>query len=184
MSQFSFGDSYRAAGLSSTPDILALRQEPFDGLISGMDKQMAIDLARIYFGLEVPRGTDWFRDAFASTDSSFSLHDNEHEAAVLAACLLAAKIDGNEEVPALAVLTTSAGGQREPVVLPELIEEARSRLFQISIDSRINQEVALTPRKPIKGPLTEERLERYRLKSRLSRHRRRSSGTDEAKLGY
>lgn len=139
MGGFNFADKYKAAGLSPSPEIISLRQEPFDSLIEGMNTEIAIDLTRIYFGLPVPQGTDWFRDAFAETDPSFSMLDNEQEAAVLSACLLSKLITENNEAAAISILTTSAGGNRKPLVYPELIENARTALISIAIDNRSYQ---------------------------------------------
>lgn len=139
MGGFNFADSYRASGLTPGPEIINLRQKPFDDLVKQMDSKIAVALVRIYFGLPVPQGTDWFRDAFAATDPSFSMHDNEQEAAVLSACLLSAAVVNKDETAALAVLTTSAGGNRKPHLLPELIEISRMTLLEISINSRNRQ---------------------------------------------
>ncbi|MCK4585839.1 MAG: hypothetical protein KAU29_00750 [Gammaproteobacteria bacterium] len=149
MSEFNFADSYKAAGLSPGPEIISLRQEPFDKLLKTIDKQMVFNLSRLYFGLTVPDGTEWFREAFGETDSSFSMLDNEREAAVLSACLLNAAISNNNVIAALAVLTTSAGGNRIPIVLPQLIEDARAALINIAVDNRKYQ---TNPLKQIKLP--------------------------------
>ncbi len=122
MTEFNFADSYRAAGLTLGPDALRTRQEPFDKLRQTIDPPTAIDLTRIYFGLSVPRGTDWFRDAFGATDPSFSLIDNAREASVLAAGLLEGAISDGKVYAALATLTTAASGLRLPLVRPELID--------------------------------------------------------------
>ena len=136
MSGFNFADSYKAAGLTPGPDIIGLRQEPFNKLCKQVDTQIAIDLTRLYFGMEVPQGTEWFRDIFAETDPSFSMLDNTQEAAVLAACVLNAVIDNENVFAALAVLTTSVDGNREPYLLPELIEKARMALIEIAVHER------------------------------------------------
>ena len=96
MSNFNFGDSYKAAGLNPGPDIIGLRQEPFNQLLEQIDSQMTMDFTRLLYGLPIPRGTEWFREAFAETDPSFSMVDNEREAAVLSACLLNAAIKNHK----------------------------------------------------------------------------------------
>jgi len=58
---FNFADNYRAAGLTTTPDVLRTRQEPFDKLRQAINPQTAIDLTRLYFGLlfrEAPTGSE------------------------------------------------------------------------------------------------------------------------------
>ncbi|MBB5051781.1 MAG: hypothetical protein NVV83_19615 [Afipia sp.] len=122
MTEFNFADNYRAAGLSVGPEILKTRQEPFDKLRKAIDPATAINLVRLYFGLPVPGGTDWFRDAFGETDTSFSLIDNAREAAVLAAGLLESAASDGKVFAALAILTTAAGGLREPKVRQDLID--------------------------------------------------------------
>jgi hypothetical protein len=136
VAEFNFADNYRAAGLTPSPDALRTRQEPFDKLRQAIDPQTAIDLTRLYFGLSVPRGTDWFRDAFGATDASFSLIDNAREASVLAAGLLeAAAADGKMYV-ALATLTTAAGGLRQPPVRLDLIDVMRFAIQERAVSAR------------------------------------------------
>ena len=136
MAGFNFADIYRAAGLTLAPDALRARQEPFDNLRQAIDPQTAIDLTRIYFGLPVPRGTDWFRDAFGATDASFSLIDNAREASVLAAGLLeGATLDG-KVYAALATLTTAASGLRQPLVRLDLIDLMRAAIQERAVGAR------------------------------------------------
>lgn len=156
MSSFNFADSYKAAGLAPGPEIIGLRQKPFDKLSAKIDAQIAVDLTRLYYGLPVPQGTEWFRAAFAETDPSFSMMDNEREAAVLSACLLDAAIEKGKEVAALAILTTSAGGNRKPLIFPELIEKARIAMLKIAIDHRHSQTVDISKFKiPTKSNIDE-----------------------------
>src|SRR5712691_1088577 len=122
---FNFADNYKAAGLTPGPDIIRLREEPFDKLRKSIDASTAIGLTRLYFGLPVPDGTDWFRDAFAKADPSFTMVDNEREAAVLSACLLGAVLDDGKVYGGLAPLAAAAAGNRSPLVRPELLEQAR-----------------------------------------------------------
>ncbi|PDT81353.1 hypothetical protein CO676_22800 [Sinorhizobium sp. BJ1] len=145
------------AGLNPGPDILRLRQEPFDKLRSEMSAEQAVNLARLYFGLPLRGGTDWFRNAFGTTDPSFSLHENEREAAVLAGGLLSAGIDDGLAYCALVVLTTSAAGHRKATVLPYLVGEASRALTDKAIRAR--QRAASNPaqiRLPTKGKIASE----------------------------
>jgi GTPase-associated system helical domain len=136
MPRFNFADSYREAALNAGPEVLRLRQEPFEKMRQRMDVATALDLTRLYFGLPVPNGTDWFRDAFGETDPSFSMYDNGREAAVLAAGLLGAALEDDKPYAALAPLTTSAAGHREPVVNAELLEDARRMLGESAVATR------------------------------------------------
>ncbi|HDR8996992.1 TPA: hypothetical protein QDB01_002921 [Burkholderia vietnamiensis] len=136
MADFNFADSYRAAGLNPGPDILRLRQAPFEKLRKKLDAQMAVNLTRLYFGMRVPMGTDWFRDAFGAEDASFSLIDNEREAALLASGLLSAAIADHKMYAALALLTTAVDQAREPAVRPEVMDEARQAITSKAIQDR------------------------------------------------
>lgn len=157
MGGFNFADSYKASGLNLGPEIIGLRDKPFEKLRKKIDAQTAVNLARLYFGLPVPGGTDWFRDPFFDADPSFSMVDNEREAAVLAACLLSAAIFDREAAAALAILTSSAGGNRQPLVLPELIEEAREALIEIAKNERHHQMIdPKTIKLPAKTNIHEE----------------------------
>jgi hypothetical protein len=97
---------------------------------------MSIDLARLYFGLKVPHGTEWFREPFAKPDLSFSLIDNEREVAVLASGLLSAAISDGKLFAALAALCMAAAGHRTPVVWPELLKEADHAVTLKAIENR------------------------------------------------
>ncbi len=148
MAEFNFADNYRAAGLTTGPDALRTRREPFDKLRQAINAQSAIDLTRLYFGLPVPRGTDWFRDAFGATDSSFSLIDNAREASVLAAGLLeAAAVDG-KLYSALATLTTAASGLRQPPVRRDLIDVMRFAIEEKAVSARQQAPVDIKLLKP------------------------------------
>lgn len=136
MAGFNLADNYRAAGLTPGPDVLRTRQEPFDKLRQAIDPQTAVDLARLYFGLPVPRGTDWFRDAFWAADASFSLIDNAREASVLAAGLLEAAVADGRVYAALSTLTTAAGGLRQPPVRLDLLDVMRFAIHEKAVGSR------------------------------------------------
>jgi len=133
---FNFADNYRMAGLNPGPDILKLRQDPFEKLRKELTTEMAINLVRLYFGLPLPDGTDWFRDAFGEADLSFSLHENAREAAVLAGGLLSAGIEDGEMYCALATLTTSVSGLRSPQVSLPLVAQAGHALSVQAINDR------------------------------------------------
>jgi GTPase-associated system helical domain len=141
VADFNFADSYRAAGLAPGPDALRARHEPFDKLRQALDASTAIDLTRIFFGLPVPRGTDWFRDAFKATDPSFSLVDNAREASVLAAGLLEGATADGKMYAALATLTTAANGLRHPAVRLELIQLMSDAIQERAVSNRSHASV-------------------------------------------
>jgi hypothetical protein len=136
VTEFNFADNYRAAGLTTGGDALRTRQEPFDKLRRAVDPWTATDLSRLYFGLSVPRGTNWFRDAFGATDASFSLIENAREASVLAAGLLEAAAADGKFYAALATMTTAAGGLRQPPVRPDLIDLMRFAIQKEAVSAR------------------------------------------------
>lgn len=136
MPSYNFADQYKAAGLAPGPEIIRLRQAPFDKLRKDIGSNALLDLTRLYFGLPVPDGTDWFRDAFLETDPSFSMLDNEREASVLSACLLAAALEDGNVLAGLAPVVTALGGNRTPLVHPEFVEDARQALAANSVASR------------------------------------------------
>jgi hypothetical protein len=136
MPSFNFADQYKAAGLNPGPEIIKLRQEPFDKIQKRLNTTMVLDLTRLYFGFAVPNGNEWFSEAFRETDASFSMIDNEREASVLAACLLAAALDAGNVCAGLAPVVAAAAGSRVPLVRPEFIEDARQALAIHSINSR------------------------------------------------
>jgi hypothetical protein len=145
---FNFADRYQAAGLAPGPDIIRLRQEPFDTLREAMSSDRAISVVRLFFGLSEPiaHTNSWFREAFAETDPSFTMLDNAREVAVLSSCLLSAAFqerDKGHVEAGLAVLTTAAN-HRQPVVRPTLIDEARDHLNALSVEVRTPSAVAVS----------------------------------------
>lgn len=139
MAGFNLADGYRAAGLAATAEALKARQASFDKMRDSIDPAIAIDVVRLYFGLPVPRGTDWFRDSFGAADPTFSLIDNAREVSVLAAGLLEAAASDGKLYASLAILTAAAGGSREPVARPELIDAMRYAIEEKAIESRQQQ---------------------------------------------
>lgn len=122
MSAFSFADSYRAAGLNPGPDILRLREEPFDKLGNTIDVHHLVYLTRLYFELPTPEGTTWFEETFRETDPSFSFIDNQREIVVLAALLLEKTIQNLNFFAALCVLCAAAGGARQQKIDSSLLD--------------------------------------------------------------
>jgi hypothetical protein len=136
MSSYNFADQYKAAGLAPGPEIIRLRQASFDKLRKDMKLSTVLDLTRLYFGLPVPDGTDWFRDAFAEADASFSMIDNGREASVLSACLLAGALDDGNVFAGLVPVIAATSGNRVPLVRPEFIAEAKQALVTLSKNRR------------------------------------------------
>jgi hypothetical protein len=134
---YNFADSYRIAGLNPRPEILGLRQEPFNRLLSEAKAANIIELVRMQFGRPPStEGLTEFSSAFHAADASFSVHENEREVAVLASCLLDALVAKGTPMAVLAILTMSAGGLRKPLVRGDLVSVAERRLTQLAIDAR------------------------------------------------
>ena len=136
MISFNFADQYKAAGLAPGPEIIRLRQEPFNKLRKNIDLLKILNLTRLYFGIPVTDGVDWLRDAFRETDASFSMLENEREVSVLSVCLLAAALEDGHVSAGLSPLVAAAGGYRKPLVSPEFIEDAKQTLALHSVNSR------------------------------------------------
>jgi hypothetical protein len=122
MAGINFADQYRAAGLNPGPEILRLRQEPFEKLRKSVDVKTVFTLTRLYFGIPGTEGVDEFRIAFGGPDPSFSLIDNAREAAVLASCLLDAALHDGKIYAGLAPLTAAAAGLRTPVTSQGMLD--------------------------------------------------------------
>lgn len=145
MAGFNFADRYKAAGLAPGPDIIRLRQEPFNKLRKAMSVDRVITLIRLLFELPEPdeNNSTWLREAFAETDPSFTMLDNAREAAVLSSCLLSAAFQERDKghiEAGLAVLTMAANN-RTPHVMPTLINDAQHHLDSLSVEMRTPPEV-------------------------------------------
>jgi hypothetical protein len=136
MAGMNLADKYRAAGLTPGPEILTLRQEPFDKLRKAVDAKTAVELSRIYFGLASSNSTDWFRDPFHAADNSFSMLDNKRESAVLAAALLEGAFEDGKPLAAIAPLATAAFGHRKPAASPELLQQLENGLAARAVGDR------------------------------------------------
>lgn len=145
MPGFNFADNYKSAGLTTSGETIRLRHEAFEAVRKSLDSARTLDLCRLYFGLPVPRGTDWFRDAFAATDPSFSMVENEREAAVLAVGLLDVETQAGNDFAGLAVLCAAFAGVRTPKVRPMFVGEvlATLRRRQVAARQRTLQDVAV-----------------------------------------
>ena len=123
MATMTLADIYRAAKLLPTPEIIGLRQAPFETLSANL-KRKAPELVRLYFGLPLKGELDWFLDPFKQADPSFSIYDNETEAAVLAAALLHSAVAEQSAEAIWAILAASFANHRKPVFWPGLVSIA------------------------------------------------------------
>ena len=139
MANFNFADRYKAAGLSPSAETITLRQKPFEKIKEDIKTNVVVDVTRLYFGLPTADGAEWFRNAFAEADASFPVIYNAREIAVLSSCILEAAIEDGNDLAALAILTASVAGTRQPSVADGLVATARKALMKIAIDQRSHQ---------------------------------------------
>lgn len=158
MATYNLADSYRQAGLTPGPEILALRQAPFDQLVSETKGMKSVDLVRLYFGQTVSAEfMARFSGAFQDSDASFSVMDNQRELSVLAACMLDALIKGGDILCAYAILTTAAAGARKPTVRADLLVIADHKLKELAISARSRSPVSVdTIKVPAKSKVPAE----------------------------
>lgn len=135
MAQFTFADRYSEAGLSPTAEKVLLRQKPVENIVENIEKQQIMDLANFYYGC-TGLNLNWFRDAFAEEDASFSLINNEREARVLSALVLDALIQEKNSKAILAVSIGSFRGQRPPLQSAWLTFEAEAAFLSNSVNFR------------------------------------------------
>ncbi len=136
MTDFNLADSYRSAGLAPRPEIMTLRQAPFEALAEESSSEHIVTLVRLHFGLAAGNGVAWFRDAFAASDPTFSMIDNEREIAVLAACVLGKQIADNVSLAAIAITCAAVQGLRAPLVAPGLVVHAEAYLSSHAVATR------------------------------------------------
>ncbi len=140
MSQFTFADRYSEAGLSPTAEKILLREKPVGNIVENIEKQQIVALAQFYYGCT---GLDmnWFRDAFAEEDASFSLVNNEREARVLSALVLGALIHEQNSQAILAVSIGNVRGQRTPPQSDWLVFDAEAAFLSGSVNFRAYKSV-------------------------------------------
>lgn len=162
MAQITLADSYRMAKLSPTPEVMGLRQAAFDKVRPLVDGSKCVALSRVYFGLSVATQGEWLHSAFAENDPSFSLVDNAREAAVLAGSLLVAATLNGKAIAGIIAVTTSAAGNRKPLVCPEFLQTISDGLAKASIKSRSHEEIAFSSLKLFpKNTITAEFLANF-----------------------
>lgn len=134
--EFNLADIYKHAGLSSAAEVIRLRQGPCEKLSKDLKKDNALDLVRLYLGLPLPSGSDWFRETFSKEDASFSMIDNARESAALSAAILSAAFKEENVFSAFALVTASVMDHRKPKLYAELLTEAKEFLGDTSVESR------------------------------------------------
>ncbi|MES2280188.1 MAG: GTPase-associated system all-helical protein GASH [Pseudomonadota bacterium] len=152
MATFNFPDRYKSAGLTAGSEVVRSRQAGFTKLRKDISDARALDLTRLYYGLSVPNGTEWFRKAFAAADVSFSMVDNAREVSILAACLLAAGLEDGVASCGLAPIVASAANTRNPSAYVEFLEIARQKLAAMSVEQRQNETLDLQGLKTLNKP--------------------------------
>ncbi|MCR1795580.1 GTPase-associated system all-helical protein GASH [Leptospira sp. id769339] len=142
MIEYSLADQYKKGGLNPGPDIINLRKEPFEKLYLELNQDKIITLVRVCYGLKRSGDLEWIRDAFANTDPSFTLVDNENEVAVLAAALLNISIK-EKPFSCLALLCGSVAGGRKLKVRSFSFQEVNDELLNHSARDREKKNVDL-----------------------------------------
>lgn len=156
MTVFNFADRYAEAGLSPSGEIVALREGPFNRIVSEIDDERTLALVDLYYGA-VGLELGWFRDEFFKNDASFSLV-NERETRVLAAAILEALVEKEDPWVLLGLVAGNVNGHRTPVQSNRLIVLAQRELGRLSVDER-KPKVANTKIESTATPkLTEEVL--------------------------
>ncbi|WP_145542591.1 GTPase-associated system all-helical protein GASH [Yersinia mollaretii] len=140
MAKFTFADRYVEAGLSPTPQIIALRQGPAKLIVENIDNIQIIDLVSVFFG-STEVNLEWFRDEFFKEDISFSLVNHERETRVLAALILSDLIDEENAIAILAITTGSVRGLRSPLDSAWLVNYAEESLLRLSVEERQYEDV-------------------------------------------
>jgi len=135
MSHFTFADRYSEAGLAPSAEKIQLREEPVTQIVDNIEDEQIVALAQYYYGLS-SIDMAWFRDAFAETDASFSLVNNEREARVLSALVLGGLIHEENSKAILAVSIGSVRGLRTPPQSKWLVYEAETAFLSCSVNDR------------------------------------------------
>lgn len=100
MIQFNFADRYAEAGLTPTPETIAMRQAPADSIVENATNAMILDLVDAYYGSPIINLV-WLRDEFAKKDTSFSLVNNDREIRIIAAYILGCLVANGDPVAIL-----------------------------------------------------------------------------------
>ena len=154
MSGFDFADRYAEAQLQPTAEIMAARKAFAIRIQENAEKAQILDLVCAYYSMKP--NLDWFRDELRQEDTTFSLLAGARESVLLAALILAAKIEENDPVAILGVIAGSARGTRTPGEFGWLLAEARSALAADAVQARIPRKPALPIKHVINNKLTQE----------------------------
>lgn len=154
MSGFDFADRYAEAQLQPTAEIMAARKASAARIQENAEKAQILDLVCSYYSMRP--NLDWFRDELRQEDTTFSLLAGARESVLLAALILAAKIEENDPVAILGVVAGSLRGKRTPGEFDWLLAEARSVLAADAVEARVPRKPALPIKNSINNKLTQE----------------------------
>lgn len=154
MSGVDFADRYAEAHLQPTAEVVAARQTSAARIQKNADKDQLLDLVAAYYGMK-PDLT-WFRDELRKEDTTFSLVTGERESVILAALILAAKIEESDPTSILGVVAGSVQGKRTPTEAGWLLTEARSALTEDAAAARVPRKVTTSVRHSATPKLAEE----------------------------
>jgi len=136
-----FVDWYQPVSFGHDRETLGLRWQGIESVMNNIDFEMAGELIRLTFDrpMESPNLKNTFRQYFKDIDPLFLTTGNDLEVLTLAGCVLAILCDDNDndfgEV-ALAILTASACGIRNPKVELDLVGMAAERVQTEGVEAR------------------------------------------------
>ena len=130
-----FADRYAEAGIAPGADIIARRQSALETVPKDLGVAQILGLCRFYFDLP-NADVEWLVEILRTEDASYSMIANRQETVVLAACVLADRIENKSSLDLLGVVVTSAMGLRKAKTSPWLIDLARQALIDRSVEAR------------------------------------------------
>lgn len=136
MNSYNFADIYKSAQFTLEPASMGLRQKSADRFLKAPTFEDGMGLVQIHLGMSVPAFRVRLVELFRTEDATFSIADNDRELVILSTGLLAALIAKGDSDIALALITGSFAGQRKASICPELVEWARTKLYETAVQAR------------------------------------------------
>jgi GTPase-associated system helical domain len=129
----SFGEWYRKAKIQPRSEDLLARVKAIEAFTKKIDEPKAAELVRYFVGISPKETTvtDAFTKELLATDAAFPTENNTVEMQVLCGAAIASILEQPSALAdsaALMVNSAAAEGFKKPVILPDIIQLARSYL--------------------------------------------------------
>jgi hypothetical protein len=142
-----FADWYRVMTIESNAETLSNRWEGVEAVIKSLDSHLVLDIVRLFFKKR-PKDPNFlvsFAEYFKNADITFPMRGNDLELQVLAGASIVNCLETSQKYAiniAYAVVCSDLQGLIQPVLMPEVIDDAKTYLLKESTKTHSKIEFA------------------------------------------